>query len=133
MSAFDPKRRHWNRFFCRTLSLMRYLSLLLLGPWLVLLAWAYWAAWRRSRMTWPLRLYDTVVIAVALVAAYGCALAAYDDIVIQSVGKFGRESGNIWKQVMPALYGYGAFAAVMVPGVLVRLLFKAQKRDLLNR
>lgn len=112
---------------------MRYLSLLLLGPWLVLLAWAYWAAWKRSRMTWQHRLYDMVVIVVALVGAFGCALAAYDGIAIQSVGNFGRESGSIWKQVMPALYGYGAFAAVMIVGVAVRLFFRTRKRGLLSR
>jgi hypothetical protein len=112
---------------------MRYLSLLLLGPWLLLLAWIYWAAWKRSRVTWQRRMYDMVVIAVALVAAYGCALAAYDDIVTQTVGNFGPESGSIWKQVMPALYGYGAFAAVMVVGVVVRLFFRTPQRDVLNR
>ncbi|WP_147292952.1 hypothetical protein [Dyella psychrodurans] len=74
-----------------------------------------------------------VVIVVALAAAYGCALAAYDDIAIQNVGNFGRESGSIWKQVMPALYGYGAFAAVMVVGVVARFLFRRRRRDLLSR
>lgn len=111
---------------------MRYLSLLLLGPWLVLLAWAYWVAWKRSRVTWQLRVYDIVVIVIAFATAYGCALVAYDDIAIQSIGNFGRESGSIWKQVMPALYGYGAFAAVMVVGNVVRLLFRRHKRDLLG-
>jgi hypothetical protein len=56
-------------------------------------------------------------------------LSAYDDVVIQSVGNFGRESGGIWKQVMPALYGYGAFAAVLAVGVAVRIFFWRHKRD----
>ena len=108
---------------------MRFLSLLLLGPWLVLLAWIYWAAWKRSRRTWQHKAYDMAVIVVALAAACGCALAAYDDIATQSIGNFGRESGGIWKQVMPALYGYGGFAVVMVAGLVVKLLLRKRKRD----
>ncbi|RUL75931.1 hypothetical protein [Dyella choica] len=99
---------------------MRYLPLLLLGPWLVILAWAYWAVGKRFRRTWQLKLYDITVILIALGVAYGGALVAFDDIAIQNVGSFGRESGGIWKQVMPALYGYGAFAAVMAVGMAVR-------------
>lgn len=109
---------------------MRYLSLLLLGPWLILLAWVYWAALKRSRSHWRHKAYDMVVVIVALIAAYGCALAAYDGVAIQSVGDFGRESGGIWKQVMPALYGYGAFAVVMIIGMLARLLFRRRKDGL---
>ncbi|GLQ88312.1 hypothetical protein [Dyella flagellata] len=114
---------------------MRYLSLLLLGPWLVMLAWAYWVVEKRFRVTWQLKLYDVMVVLMALGVACGSALVAFDDIAIQNVGGFGRESGGIWKQVMPALYGYGAFAAVMVLGIVMRLFlrrheshFVAQKR-----
>lgn len=103
---------------------MRYLSLLLLGPWLVVLAWAYWATGKRFRVSWQLKVYDMVVIIIALVVAYGSALVAYDGIPIQNVGNFGRESGGIWKQVMPALYGYGAFAAVMIVGMVARLILR---------
>lgn len=109
---------------------MRYLSLLLLGPWLILLAWIYWAALKRSRTTRLHKVYDMAVVAVALSAAYGFALVAYDDIAIQSVGNLGRESGGIWKQVMPALYGYGAFAAVMVVGMALRFSLRRRKRQL---
>jgi hypothetical protein len=106
---------------------MRYLSLLLLGPWLIVLAWVYWLALRKSRGTWMLKAYDLATIVVALAAAYGFALTGYDDIAVQNVGSFGRESGSIWKQVMPALYGYGAFAVVMVAGLLARWLFRRRR------
>ncbi|WP_233841585.1 hypothetical protein [Dyella sp. 2HG41-7] len=99
---------------------MRYLSLLLLGPWLLVLAWIYWSVLKRHRVGWLLKLYDAAVIFIALGLAYGSAIIAFDDIAIQNVGDFGRESGGIWKQVMPALYGYGAFAAVMAVGIVVR-------------
>jgi hypothetical protein len=111
------------------LNPMRYLSLLLLGPWLIVLAWAYWAMGKTFRVSWQRKAYDVVVVLVALVAAYGSALLAYDDITIQSVGSFGRESGGIWKQVMPALYGYGAFAAVMMVGIVTRMVLRRRKRN----
>ncbi|RDS79699.1 hypothetical protein DWU98_16675 [Dyella monticola] len=103
---------------------MRYLSLLLLGPWLVLLAWVYWSVWKRSRISWRYKVYDVAIILIALAAAGALSLMAYDDVAIQTVSDVGRESGGIWKQVMPALYGYGAFAAVMIPAVVARLLFR---------
>ncbi|MBE1162434.1 hypothetical protein [Dyella acidiphila] len=106
---------------------MRYLSLLLLGPWLFLLAWVYWAAWKRSRTQLQHKVYDLAVVIIALVAAYAFALGGYDQIAVQNVGNFGRESGSIWKQVMPALYGYGAFAAVMIVGIAGRVLFRSRK------
>ena len=109
---------------------MRYLSLSLLCPWLVILVWAYWAVGKRFRVTWRLKLYDITVALVALGAACGSALVAFDDIAIQNVGSFGRESGGIWKQVMPALYGYGAFAAVMMVGIVVRLFLRRHESSL---
>ncbi|HUA81901.1 MAG TPA: hypothetical protein VL997_16110 [Dyella sp.] len=109
---------------------MRYLSLLLLGPWLLILAWIYWAVLKRFRVSWWLKAYDMAVIFIALGLAYASALIAFDDIAIQNVGSFGRESGGIWKQVMPALYGYGAFAAVMTAGLVVRSLLRRYERRL---
>ena len=103
---------------------MRYLSLLLLGPWLVVLAWAYWAVGKTFRTSWQRKAFEMAIVVVALVAAFAAALLAYNDITVQSVGSFGRESGGIWKQVMPALYGYGAFAAVMVVGIGTRILLR---------
>ncbi|GGA02302.1 hypothetical protein [Dyella caseinilytica] len=108
---------------------MRYLSLLLLGPWLLVLAWAFWAWSRSFHVTWQRRLYDAMAITLALIAAAGFALSAYDDVAIQQVGNFGRESGGIWKQVMPALYGYGAFAAILTTAVMVRrMLWRTRPR-----
>jgi hypothetical protein len=110
---------------------MRYLSLLLLGPWLIVLAWAYWATGKTFRVNWQRKTYDTVIVVVALAAALASALLAYDDIAIQGAGNFGRESGGIWKQVMPALYGYGAFAAVMVVGIVVRIFLRRRKQNVI--
>jgi hypothetical protein len=110
---------------------MRYLSLLLLGPWLIVLAWAYWATGKTFRLNWQRKAYDMAIVIVALVGAFGSALLAYNDVLVQSVGNFGRESGGIWKQVMPALYGYGAFAAVMVVGIATRIFVRRRKQHLI--
>jgi hypothetical protein len=112
---------------------MRYLSLLLLGPWLVILAWAYWSVGKRFRITRLLNAYDIVVVIVALAAACVAALFAFDDIAIQSVGSFGKESGGIWKQVMPALYGYGAFVIVMIVSVVMRLFLRRRESEGVDR
>ena len=103
---------------------MRYLSLLLLGPWLLLLAWAYWVVGKRFRTTWQLKLYDMMVVFMAVAFACGGALVAFDHVAVQNVGDFGPQSGGIWKQVMPALYGYAAFAAVMVAGIVLRIFLR---------
>lgn len=99
---------------------MRYLAILLLTPWLLILGWAYWAypkslprtAWRRS--------FDAAVLLLAAVAAGWCALIGFDAAQLPTVGPFGRASGGIWQQVLPALYGYGVFAAVLLLALLLR-------------
>ncbi len=99
---------------------MRYLAILLLTPWLLILGWAYWAypknlprtAWRRS--------FDAAVLLLAAVASGQCALIGFDAAQAPTVGPFGRASGGIWQQVLPALYGYGAFAAVLLLAMLLR-------------
>jgi hypothetical protein len=109
---------------------MRYLSLLLLGPWLIVLTWAYWATGKRFRSSGLRTLCDSAIVVMALIVAFGSALMAYDGAAIHNVGDFGKESGGIWKQVMPALYGYGAFAIVMIAGISMRKIFRNRTQNL---
>lgn len=101
---------------------MRYLSLMLLAPWLMVLAWAYWTFPRMGAGRVAKRIFDVFAIGVAGSASVWCALLAFDSVAIKSIGALGPESGSIWKQVVPALYGYGAFVAVLIVAVLVRYL-----------
>jgi hypothetical protein len=99
---------------------MRYLSLLLLGPWLLVLAWAYWA-YPKSLPRTPLRRgFDILALALAIAVAVWAALAGYDGYVAAPADAFGRRSGAIWQHVAPALYAYGGFLAVLAPCFAVR-------------
>ncbi len=101
---------------------MRFLSILLLAPWLLVLCWLYWIWPRSLPRTAARRAFDVLALVLAGVATAWAALAGFDSAVLPEPGEFGRVSGSIWQQVLPALWGYGAFAAVIVPAVLLRQL-----------
>jgi hypothetical protein len=101
---------------------MRYLAILLLAPWLLILCWAYWAYPKSLPRTSGRRIFDFVALLLAAIVAAQGALLGFDMVRLPVVGQFGRASGAIWQQVLPALYGYGAFAAVLVPALLLRYL-----------
>lgn len=99
---------------------MRYLAILLLAPWLLILCWAYWAYPKSLPRGAGRRIFDFVALLLAVIAAVQCALLGFDMVELPVAGQFGRASGGIWQQVLPALYGYGAFAAVLMLAMLLR-------------
>lgn len=99
---------------------MRYLALLLLAPWLAILGWAYFAYPKSLPRTVGRRGFDVAVLLLAAVATVGAALLGYETVQLPPVAQFGRSSGAIWQQVLPALYGYGACVAVLLVGLGVR-------------
>lgn len=99
---------------------MRYLAVLLLAPWLLILCWGYWAYPKSLPRSSGRRLFDVVALLLAMIAAVQCALFGFDMVGLPAVDQFGRASGAIWRQVLPALCGYGAFTAVLVLAMLVR-------------
>ena len=101
---------------------MRYLAILLLAPWLLILCWAYWAYPKSLPRTPVRRIVDAAALLLALIAAAHCAVIGFDRVELPVVDGFGRASGAIWQQVLPALYGYGAFTAVLVLAMLLRHL-----------
>ena len=101
---------------------MRYLAILLLTPWLLILCWAYWAYPKSLPRGVGRRIFDFAALLLAMLAAVKCALLGFDMVALPVAGQFGRASGGIWQQVLPALYGYGAFAAVVVLAMLLRHL-----------
>lgn len=107
---------------------MRYLAILLLAPWLLILCWAYWAYPKGLPRTAGRRAFDGVALFCAAIAASQCALIGFDQASLPQVGQFGRGSGGIWQQVLPALYGYGAFAAVIVLAMLLRYACWGRRR-----
>ncbi|KGI78888.1 hypothetical protein [Oleiagrimonas soli] len=95
---------------------MSYLGLILLGPWLVILAWAYWSFPKSLPRTRGRRLFDAVVLSAATLAAialthYGFVSAA-DHALPGHLG--------VWQMVAPVLYAYGGFSFVMALGLIAR-------------
>lgn len=99
---------------------MRYLAILLLAPLLLILCWGYWAYPKSLPRTSGRRIFDVAALLLALITAVQCAMLGFDTVELPTVDGFGRASGAIWQQVLPALYGYGAFAAVIVLAMLLR-------------
>lgn len=99
---------------------MRYLALLLLAPWLVILGWAYFAYPKSLPRTTGRRSFDVAVLLLAVAATVSAAVLGYEAVQLPPVAQFGRSSGAIWQQVLPALYGYGACVAVLLVGLIVR-------------
>jgi hypothetical protein len=101
---------------------MRYLAILLLLPWLLILCWGYWSYPKSLPRSAPRRAFDLLALLLSLAAAVTCALHGFDAVQMPAIDQFGRASGGIWQQVFPALYGYGAFAAVLLLALIVRQL-----------
>lgn len=99
---------------------MRYLAILLLAPWLLILGWAYWAYPKSLPRSAARRWFDVLVLLLAAALSAWLADSAFNAVTVAPVGDFGPPSGAIWKQVVPALYGYGAFVAVLAVALLLR-------------
>ncbi|HEX8776564.1 MAG TPA: hypothetical protein VF738_00470 [Rhodanobacter sp.] len=100
---------------------MRYLALLLLAPWLLILGWAY-ASYPKSLPRTPARrLFDALALLLAFAAATYAGLLGFDAVQLPPPDQAGlRGSGAIWQQVLPALCGYGAFAGVLALALPLR-------------
>jgi len=99
---------------------MRYLAILLLAPWLLILCWAYAAYPKNLSANGRRRAFDATAVLLAIVAAVQAALLGFDAVALPAVSEFGRTSGGIWQQVLPALYGYGACVGVLALALLLR-------------
>lgn len=107
---------------------MRYLAILLLAPWLLILCWAYWAYPKSLPRTSGRRVFDFAVLLLAAITAVQGALLGFDMVELPPADQFGRTSGGIWQQVLPALCGYGAFAAVLLLAMLLRHVCWGRRR-----
>jgi hypothetical protein len=107
---------------------MRYLAFVLLMPWLLILCWAYWAYPKNLPRTRARRAFDAATVMLALVAAAETAVIGFDTAQQPSIGPFGRASGGIWQQVLPALYGYGALLVVLAVALGLRWWLWGRRR-----
>ncbi len=107
---------------------MRYLALLLLAPWLLILCWIYWTFPKRLPRTLARRLFDLLAALLMLGATVWSAVIGFDHAWVPALNEFGRAGGVIWQQVLPALYGYGAFTLVLVLAMLLRQWIWGRRR-----
>lgn len=109
--------------------MLRYLALLLLAPWLLILAWAYFSYPKSLPRTVARRVFDGVALLLAAGAAAWCAVLGFDAAPLPTVDEFGRRSGAIWQQVLPVLLGYGGCAATLLAALVTRhLLWRPARR-----
>lgn len=97
---------------------MRFLALILLGPWLAILAWAYcrYPHWRESRPA--RRWFDVVVVAIAVLVSV--AMTHYGFASADASARPGHVA--VWRMIAPVLYAYGGFSAVLALGLALRKL-----------
>jgi len=92
------------------------LALLLLAPWLVILAWAYWAFPKSLPRTRGRRRFDAAVLLLASLIAIGLAHYGYTSTVhLKHQGSIG-----VWQMTAPVLYAYGGFSLVLFLGLWLR-------------
>lgn len=100
---------------------MRYLALLLLAPWLLILGWAYASHPKSLPRTPARRLFDALALLLAFAAAAAAGLLGFDAVQLPGLDDSGRRaSGAIWQQVLPALAGYAAFSVVLALALPLR-------------
>ncbi|HJR13042.1 MAG TPA: hypothetical protein VJ833_04010 [Rhodanobacteraceae bacterium] len=98
----------------------RFIALLLIGPWLVVLGWLYWMYVRRRVANGVSARFDAAVLVIAAVATIGCTAAGYDAAL--------GHGGAIWKQVAAALAAYAGFNVVLLVGLLRHWLAHRRSR-----
>ena len=88
----------------------RFVALLLIGPWLVVLGWLYWLyARKRAARGVPAR-FDAGVLLASAVATVACTAIGYEAAL--------GHGGAIWKQVAAALGAYAGFTLVILFGLI---------------
>lgn len=102
----------------------RFVALLLIGPWLAVLAWLYWLYVRKSHASAAQARGDAIVIVVAFVAAIVGALLAWE-----------AASGHgdaIWKFLAGPIGAYIGFNVVLAIG-LIRHLWRHRRMTSASR
>jgi hypothetical protein len=108
--------------------MLRYLALLLLAPWLLILGWAYFTYPKSLPRSAARRAFDWMALLLAVIAAAWCAMLGFDAAPPPMVDRFGRASGAIWQQVLPVLLGYGACVGVLLLALALRQAMWRPKR-----
>jgi hypothetical protein len=88
----------------------RFVALLLIGPWLLVLGWLYWLYVRRRVANGVSVRFDVGVLAIAALATIASTAFGYQAAL--------GHGGPIWKQVAAAHGAYAGFNVVVLFGLL---------------
>ena len=88
----------------------RFIALLLIGPWLIVLGWLYWLYARRRAAKGISAGFDIGVLIVSAIATVACTAIGYQAAL--------GHGGPIWKHVAAALGAYAGFNLVILFGLL---------------
>ena len=99
---------------------MRFLAVLLLLPWLLVLGWLYWNYPKSLPKSRARRVFDLAVLLLAASAVIEGAALGFERAPMPSAGSLGVASGGIWQQVLPALLAYGGFSILLFLGLWLR-------------
>jgi hypothetical protein len=88
----------------------RFIALLLIGPWLIVLGWLYWLYARRRAASGVPAGFDVGVLIMSAVATVACTAIGYDAAL--------GHGGPIWKQAAAALGAYAGFNLVILSGLV---------------
>lgn len=103
----------------------RFIALLLIGPWLAVLAWLYWLYVRKSHATRQQARVDAIIVVAAFAMTIVGTLVGWE-------AAFGH-AGRIWKQVAAALGAYAGFNLVLGIGLLRHWHHRAKGPEALQR
>lgn len=87
----------------------RFIALLLIGPWLIVLGWLYWLYVRRRAANGVPARFDACVLMASGLATIACTAIGYEAAL--------GHGGAIWKQVAAALGAYAGFNLVILFGL----------------
>lgn len=87
----------------------RFIALLLIGPWLIVLGWLYWLYVRKRAANGIPARFDIGVLIVSAVATVACTVIGYQAAL--------GHGGPIWKQAAAALGAYAGFNLVILFGL----------------
>lgn len=96
------------------------LAVLLLSPWLLVLCFLYWWYPRDRPHSGTRRIFDVAMMVLSLVATAAGAWFAQINRQPALTDALGHRSGDIWPQVLAAVYAYSAFTLVMLVAIVLR-------------
>lgn len=98
---------------------MRFLGFALMAPTLLVMLCLYWAFPRQPRHG-ARRAFDVLAVVLSLAAAIACNLWGYSDDLHPLTDHLGHRAGDIWPQVLAALYAYAGFSVVLFMAIVLR-------------